>query len=73
MAYDTTTQTRPEALAALRVRWEAIKQDSRSIVRADRPAQSPEEAEAERWDRYNEPSERFDDGYDVERWARPGR
>jgi len=72
MPFDTTTQTRPEALAALRERYAALKLAHN--VRPGKPVElSPEEAEAERRDRYNEPSERYDDGYDVERWARPGR
>lgn len=72
MPFDTTTQTRSESREARAARWEALKLAHN--VRPGKPVElSPEEAEAERWDRYNEPSERYDDGYDVERWARPGR
>lgn len=74
MPLDTTTQTRPESREARDARWEALKlAHNVGNTGATFPAQSPEEAEAERWGRYNEPSERYDDGYDVERWARPGR
>lgn len=62
----------PEQVQARRERYEALK--LAHGVRPGKPVElSPQEAEAERRDRYNEPSERFDDGYEVERWAGPGQ
>jgi hypothetical protein len=55
-------------------RYEALKaKHGVGQTGATFPEQSPEEANAEKWDRFNEPSPRFDDGYDVERWAGAGR
>lgn len=70
MPFDTTNQTRAERDA----RWAALM--AKHNVRPGKPVElSPEEAEAERWDRYNEPGPRRlpDDGFDVERWGRAGR
>ena len=63
--FDTTSQTRRE-------RYEALKLAC-GVRPGVAPEQSPEELIAEKWERYNEPSERYDDGFDVERWARAGR
>jgi hypothetical protein len=62
----------PLSRAARNARWEALVAEC-GLRPGVAPVLSPEEAEAEKWDRYNEPAERYDDGFDVERWAGAGR
>jgi hypothetical protein len=69
MPRDTAQLEAPQSRAA---RYAAFKL-AHGVRPGVAPVLSPEEAEAEKWDRYNEPAERYEDGYSVERWARAGR